>query len=152
LHEILGHCGEVNARHTGKTYGYEITGKFDVCEAFSVGKAREKNISKEWKGGISIREECLYVDIKSIKGTSFGGSKLWALIIDDFLSYCWSYFLKKEDELFDKVVELIKELKNESIQVRFLRLDDAGENYVLEKECKQQNLAIKFEYSGTCTP
>jgi hypothetical protein len=33
-----------------------------------------------------------------------------------------------------------------------LRLDDAGENYALEKEYKQQNLAVKFEYSGPRTP
>jgi hypothetical protein len=45
-------------------------------------------------------------------------------------------FLKKKDELKDKEVELIKELKNDNIQVKFLRLDDAGENYTLEKECK----------------
>jgi hypothetical protein len=38
LHKILGHCGEVNARLTGKAFGYEVSGKFDVCEAFSVGK------------------------------------------------------------------------------------------------------------------
>jgi hypothetical protein len=44
------------------------------------------------------------------------------------------------------------ELKNENIQVRFLRLYDAGENYALEKECKQQNLAIKFKYSEPCMP
>jgi hypothetical protein len=36
--------------------------------------------------------------------------------------------------------------------VNFLRLDDAGENYALEKECKQQNLTVKFEYSGPRTP
>jgi hypothetical protein len=58
------------------------------------------------------------------------------LIIDDFSSHCWSYFLKKKDELKDKVVELIKELKNDNIQVKFLRIDDAVENYALEKECK----------------
>jgi hypothetical protein len=119
LHKVLGHCGEVNARLTGKAYGYEVTGKFDVCEACSVGKARQKNINKEWKGGSSISGERLYVEINSIKGTSFGGAKFWALIIDDFSSYCWSYFLKKKDELKDKVVELIKELKNENIQVKF---------------------------------
>jgi hypothetical protein len=39
LHEILGHCDGVSARLTGKAYVYEVTGKFDVCEAFSVGKA-----------------------------------------------------------------------------------------------------------------
>jgi hypothetical protein len=44
---------------------------------------------------------------------------IWVLIIDDFSSYCWSYFLNKKDELKDKVVDLIKELKNEIIQVKF---------------------------------
>jgi hypothetical protein len=42
------------------------------------------------------------------------------------------------------VVELIKELKNENIQVKFLRFGDAGEDYALEKECKQQNLAVNI--------
>jgi hypothetical protein len=51
LHKTLGHCGEVNARLTGKAYGYEVTGKFNVCEACSIGKSRQKNINKEWKGG-----------------------------------------------------------------------------------------------------
>jgi hypothetical protein len=111
LDKILGHCGEVNARLTGKAYGYEGTGKFDVCEAYSVAKARQKNINIEWKGGSSIHGERLCVDISSIKGTSFGGSNFWALIIDDFSSNCWSYFLKKKDKVKDKVVEMIKELK-----------------------------------------
>jgi hypothetical protein len=53
--------------------------------------------------------------------------------------------LETKDELKDKVVEFIKELKNENIQVYFLRLDDARENYALKKECKQQYLAVKFE-------
>jgi hypothetical protein len=92
LYKVLGHCGEFNARLTGKAYGYEVTGKFDVCEACSVAKARQKIINKEWKGGSLIRGERLYVDMSSIKGTSFGGTKFWALIIDDFSSNCWSFF------------------------------------------------------------
>jgi hypothetical protein len=84
LHKVLGHCGEFNARLTRKAYGYEITGKFDVCKSCSVGNGRQKNINKEWKGGSLNRGERLYVDISSIKAISFGGSKFWALIIDDF--------------------------------------------------------------------
>jgi hypothetical protein len=96
LHKILGHCGEVNTRLTGKAYGYVIAGKFDVCEACSIGKARQKNIKKEWKGRNSIHGERLYVDISSIKGISFGGSKFWALIIHDFSCYCWSHFFEEK--------------------------------------------------------
>jgi hypothetical protein len=34
------------------------------------------------------------------------------------------------------------------ICVKFLQLNDAGENFALEKEFKQQNFEIKFEYNG----
>jgi myosin heavy subunit len=60
--------------------------------------------------------------------------------------------LKNKDKPKDKVVELIKESKNDNIQIRFLRLDDAGENHALEKKYKQQNFAVKFDYSGPCKP
>jgi hypothetical protein len=36
--------------------------------------------------------------------------------------------------------------------VRFPQIDDTGENYALEKACKNEKLNIKFEYSGPCTP
>jgi hypothetical protein len=36
--------------------------------------------------------------------------------------------------------------------VKFLRGDDAGENFALEKLCKQQNVDVKFEFSGPRTP
>jgi hypothetical protein len=49
-------------------------------------------------------------------------------------------FFEGKGQLKNKVVELIKELENENIQVKFLRFDDAGEHYALGKECKQQNL------------
>jgi hypothetical protein len=65
------------------------------------------------------------------------------------LGYCWSYFLKAKSELKERIVDLVKELKT----VKFLRLDDAGENFALEKLCKQQNVNdIKFEFSGPRTP
>ena len=66
LHTILGHCGEATARMTG----YDVVGVFKPCEACSVGKARQKNIKKEWKGGSVTAGERLYVDISSIAGES----------------------------------------------------------------------------------
>jgi hypothetical protein len=104
LHKILVHCAKVIARLTGKALGYEITGKFDVCESCSVSKARQKNVNNEWKGGSTTPGERLYVDTSSIKGNSFGGAKFWTLIVDDYLSDCWSYYLKRKDELPNKLV------------------------------------------------
>jgi hypothetical protein len=41
--------------------------------------------------------------------------------------------LKRKDELSNSVVGLIQELRNDNIFVKILRLDDASENYALEK-------------------
>jgi hypothetical protein len=126
LHKILGHCGEVRAILTGKALGYGVTGKFDACEACSVSKARQNFFG----GGRTTPGERLYIDTSSIKGNCFGGAKFRTLIVDDYSSYCWSYCFKRNDELANKLVDFIKELREKKL-VMFLRLDDAGEHYEL---------------------
>jgi hypothetical protein len=76
--------------------------------------------------------ERLYVDIRSIKGESYGGSKFCALGIDDYLGYCWSNFLNGKSDLKVKIVNLIVELKDLTKTNKLLRLDDAGENFALD--------------------
>jgi hypothetical protein len=36
------------------------------------------------------------IDTSSVKKASFGGSKFWLLVIDDYTDMCWSTFLKKK--------------------------------------------------------
>ena len=67
MHQILGHCGEIRARLTGKSLGNEVTGKHETSEACSVRKTRQKNVNEELKGGSMTPVERLYVDISSIK-------------------------------------------------------------------------------------
>ena len=152
LHKILGHCGEVATRMTGKSFGYDVTGDYKTCEACSVAKARQKNINKDWKGGSITPGERLYVDISSIKGESYGGSKFWALVVDDYSGYCWSYFLNHKNDIKNKLINLVDDLKDLQKTVKFLRLDDAGENFALEKACKQRQLGLQFEFTGPRTP
>jgi hypothetical protein len=67
------------------------------------GKAKQKNTNKHWLEDSNNPGEGLYIDISSIKGKRFGGSKLWSLTIDDCKNYCWSYFLNKKSSLKEKV-------------------------------------------------
>jgi hypothetical protein len=103
LHRIRGHCGEAATRMTGKSYGIDVVGKHKSCEACSVAKARQKNINRDWKGGSVITGERLYVDFSSIKGESYGGSKFWAFVVNDYSNYCWSYFLNRKSDLKNKL-------------------------------------------------
>ena len=96
--------------------------------------------------------ERLYMDISSIKGENYGGLKCWALVVDDYSGYCWIYFLNHKSDLKLKLLDLILELRDLKKTVKFLRLDDAGENFALEKACKQQQLGVTFEFSGPRTP
>jgi hypothetical protein len=54
-------------------------------------------------------------------------------------------FCSKKNDLSIYVVRLIKELRNENICVNILRVDNAGENYALEKACNIDNFSIKVE-------
>ena len=70
---------------------------FNTCEACSVGKSRQKNGNKEWKGGSITPGDRLFIEISSIKGNSFTGAK-FSLIVD--VSYCWSYLVCVTDKSF----------------------------------------------------
>jgi hypothetical protein len=50
------------------------------------------------------------------------------------------------------LIGLLDELKNLNKPVKFLRLDDAGENFALGKACKQHHLGLQFEFSRPRTP
>jgi hypothetical protein len=78
--------------------------------------------------GEAIPGEQLYIDISSIKNESFGGSKFWAFIVDDYIDYCWSLFLKYKADLKDKMLKLLTKLKIAGIEVKFICCDDSGEN------------------------
>jgi hypothetical protein len=50
------------------------------------------------------------------------------------------------------VVELVEELKDKGRFVKYVRLDDARENYSIERASKEKYLGIKFEFSVPRTP
>jgi hypothetical protein len=64
----------------------------------------------------------------SIKNESFGGSKFWLLVVDDYTDYCWSLFLKYKADLKDKMFNLLTDLKIAGIEVKYICCDDSGEN------------------------
>jgi hypothetical protein len=64
-------------------------------------------VNKNWLASSNMPGERLYVDISSIKERSIGGANFWALIVDDFTDYCWSFALKKKSDLKIKIKTLL---------------------------------------------
>jgi hypothetical protein len=60
--------------------------------------------------------------------------------------------VKSKKQSKAKVVELVEEIKDKVIFVKYIRMDDAGENASIERACKEKCLGIKFEFSGSRKP
>jgi hypothetical protein len=111
LNKLFGHCGQEILNKTIKMYGFKSSGSFDTCEQCAISKARQKNVNKNWLGSSNFPGERLYVDVNSIKERSFGGAKFWALIVDDYTDYCWSFVMKNKSDIKARIKTLLTDLK-----------------------------------------
>jgi hypothetical protein len=77
---------------TAKFYGIKVQSFRDdpVCEDFAISKIRVKNLGHNDNNETNEIGERIYIDISSTKNVSYGGSKFWLLIQDDYSEYIWS--------------------------------------------------------------
>jgi hypothetical protein len=71
---MIGHCGLDLLKKTAQVRGLRLKGDFKVCEDCAIAKARQKSLNKDWKGGSQVIGERFYLDIRSIRDESYGGS------------------------------------------------------------------------------
>jgi hypothetical protein len=152
LHKLFGHCGQEILNKTIKMYGFKSSGSFDTYEQCAIAKARQKNVNKQWLGSSDSPGERLYIDISSIKERSFGGAKFWALIVDDYSDYCWSFVMKDKSDIKTRIKTLLTDLNIENRIVKFIRCDNAGENMTMKNDPEIKLFGIKFEFLGPRTP
>ena len=64
-----------------------------------------------------------------------------------------AFFLRRKSDQIDLFPNWIKELKAKyGIDIKYIRLDNSGENKGLKDECEKQNLGIIFEFTAPGTP
>jgi hypothetical protein len=51
FHEMIGHCGFDCLKKTSQVHGLKFKGDFKICKYFTVAKARQKKLNKDWKDG-----------------------------------------------------------------------------------------------------
>ena len=112
----------------------KLKGDLKVCTDCAIAKARQKNVNKDRKDGSQVPGERAYLDISSIRDESYGGSRFWCLLVDDYTDYCWSIFLKNKSDLKCKVMTLLTDLKIAGIKIKHIRCDDSA----LFQACKDK--------------
>ena len=154
FHQMTGHTGEHLLRTTAENMGIKLTGKLEPCEICAQVKIRQANIPKKKEKQVPSRPGYrLFIDISSFKHESMGGKRHWLIAVDEFSDCSHSFFLKRKSDQLVMIPIWIKGLKTKyGIDVKYIRLDNSGENRSLQKECEKQNLGILFEFTAPGTP
>jgi hypothetical protein len=158
-HERLGHSNEDATRATSDVIGMKlIKGGMGTCLACTIGKAKQKNVKKKIEG-IKRKEPGgrMYLDsstVKDKKGEPNITKINWRIMVDESTNLKISQFYAKKDGICEPTCELIKNLKDMEIEIKILRMDNAGENKLLQQICESKDwqFAMKYEYTGRDTP
>ena len=154
FHQITGQTGEHLLKTTAEYMGIKLTGKLEPCEACAQAKIKQANVPKKKEKQVPSRPGYrLFIDISSFKHESMGGKRHWLIVVDEFSDCSQSFFLKRKNDQIELLPIWFKELKAKfGIDIKYIRLDNSGENRCLQKECDKQNLGIIFEFSAPGTP
>ena len=102
-------------------------------------------------------EPRIFLDISTVKDKS-GKIDLaksnWRIIVDERTGMKFSDFFNRKIDMVEPTCQLLNKWKQAGIIVKYIRLDNAGENKKLEEraDSAEWKLNINFEYTARDTP
>lgn len=153
LHEVMNHAGIDVVMATAKDLKVIPKGKFDPCQNCAEAKAKQQKLKKLSENKAKYPGERILIDISSqMKYPSKGGKRYWVMIMDEKSGYKWSIFLKEKGDLCKAVYPIIEKLIKTDHKVKFLRMDNAGENQILAQKLNENHPQIQIEFTPVNTP
>ena len=150
-HQKLGHPGEELTKATANKIGWKMTKKTEECESCPIGKARQKNLNRNSRRK-SVRPGQVFAsDISSVTTEAIGGRRYWLLVIDQYTSMKWSFFLKSKDEQASVLTNFVKDMLHH-VKIERWKFDNAGENKTTQAMFEKEGFGIKYEYTARETP
>jgi hypothetical protein len=158
-HAILGHINEKAVRKTVIALGWELTrGTLGVCEPCTEAKAKQKYLPRHPDAPPSTKDEKrIYLDIATIKETK-NGLKVykgnWRIMVDERTQLNISDFFDTKNGMVEGTCEQLHRWKQSGKGVEIIRLDNAGENKLLQQRSQSADwkLGAKFEFTARDTP
>jgi hypothetical protein len=157
-HALLGHMSEVLTRKTAENLGWTITrGGMSPCESCALGKGRQKNIPKHSDlPDATLVNPRGYLDCSGLRDsvTNKKSKKTWRMInIHPPGLKITDIYLTKSG-MIEPTAEKLSNWHQQGKGLKYLRMDNAGENIMLEKRIKSSDwkLPITIEYTARDTP
>jgi hypothetical protein len=158
-HDMLGHINEKAVRKTVIALGWELTrGTLGVCEPCTEAKVKQKNLPRHPEAPPSTKDEKrIYLDIKTIKKTKKGQKVYkgnWRIMVDERTQLKCSDFFDTKNGMVEETCEQLHHWKARGRDTETIRLDNAGENKLLQQRSQSADwkLNIKFEFTARDTP
>ena len=136
---MFGHCDETRTRKMAKAQGFRITrGTLGPCEACAAGKAKQKNVVKKSEHIPATKSnERMFLDISSVRAKKHLKITVTKqnrrIIVDEMTQMKWSHFFRTKNGMIEPTCVMFHKWKQAGKQVKFLRMDDAGENEKLHR-------------------
>jgi hypothetical protein len=75
------------------------------------------------------------------------------IMVDESTNLKISHFYPKKEGMCETNCEMIKKFKDMEVEIKILRMDNAGENKLLQQKCESKDwqFAMKYEYTGRDT-
>ena len=159
-HQVFGHIGSDAVCASCKHMDWKFVRKASVpCASCVVAKMKRKTIIPT-KGHIIGNQRTgrrLFIDISSVRFRESGKmtSKLyWLIIVEEETQAKFSRFLRRKKELSDTMCSLVNKWRKGRMNIKFIRLDNAGKNKAFEEQLngKEWHLNLTFEFTGPDTP
>jgi hypothetical protein len=158
-HDMLGHINEKAVRKTAIALGWELTcGTLGVCEPCTEAKAKQKNRPRHPDAPPSTKDEKrIYLDIATIKKTKKGPKVYkgnWRIMVDESTQLKFTDFFDTKNGMVEETCEQLFRWKESGRGAEIIRLDNAGENKLLQQRSQSADwkLNVKFKFTARDTP
>ena len=158
FHDKMGHFGEERLRALAKSKGVKLIGVVKSCNACNAVSAKARPIPRMTKTVVSVVGERMGLDTSGPFPLTSGRNhkpvqeKLyWFGLSDHYSRKMLMNFGNKKSQLEFFVRQAYEFMKTRGTPIQIIRMDNAGENKVVETMCKQE-FNIKVEFTPPDTP
>ena len=158
IHAKSGHMHETATRKVAKALGLDIKPQtMTICEACAKAKAQQKTYSKPEETvpqqTLELGERRIYLDIAQLKrptGASSITKSYWRIMVDEATQLKFTAFFNTKDGMINATCVQLSQWKALGFPVQYMRMDNAGENKLLEQTMNGEDwqLNITPEYTA----
>ena len=166
-HDRLGHIGNHQLKAIMDHLGFTLdSSPMDQCAACAAGKARRKNFPRsksktklddDYDPSQNLAVNRVYLDMSSVRRTPsmpYPKKYQWCMIVHGKTQLKFSSFHSSKNAMVEPVCELFQRWASNGLGVTHVRLDNAGENILLQSRAQSAawKLGIEFEFTARNTP